>query len=630
MEFTLRNGETRTMKLLDVEASIMRTNVIDPAKWQKDGGSLYQFTCRVLIDGHEMTMQRYLPCQESFYEPYVINGMRIWFDAIQEYFWPFKLTHGDYWPMGHAVFAVSDATDPVGPDMVMWYSNEHDFINVEDCYVGDNVWIGAHLGVAPHIGMDINMPKGTPLYAPIDFNYQWLFNAVPRWPYSNRMWAHNNRWRGIRRWPNCSVWVLQAHHMTRLLVEEHTPLKKGTHYAEGAGVASGEADHSHFIFVVDDVSLDPWLLFWQMFEDDKARKGLIHAQIDAVKPGKTGETISFRSDGSRVGSGDHLSYYWTFGDGGWSNEANPTHAYASAGIYPVSLIMDNGKKRHRYTQHITIDGEQVGSPALSLASADEVSFSERQAYVMDVYGCEIQHIPHTLYYVARTTRPKPEAKLIELINAGNEELAAANVTINYAEGSDWLQAIHEGKANQQELKVSVDATGLASGTYTATVTLTCAGALNSPQSFRVSLEVRSESPKSDVIVDDSDPEFFATPYFWVGSRFRYWRDGYRDFYLTNGARAKKDEYFRFTPDLEAGEYRVSFVPETPFPEDSGFWVRVHHADSDSLVWVEPAKSRTIGEFTFDEGTDGFIQVSAEGSKGEVLADAARFERLYSA
>jgi hypothetical protein len=85
------------------------------------------------------------------------------------------------------------------------------------------------------------------------------------------MGHNNNRWRGIHRWPNGSEWILQAHHMTALTVPEHTPLKKGQQFAYGAGVLSGEVDHTHFVFKVHDegetVLLDPWILFWQMYRD---------------------------------------------------------------------------------------------------------------------------------------------------------------------------------------------------------------------------------------------------------------------------------------------------------------------------------------------------------------------------
>ncbi len=64
--------------------------------------------------------------------------------------------------------------------------------------------------------------------------------------------------------------------MTHLRIPEHTPLKAGIQYAEGAGISVGVAEHSHFVFAILDhgefIKLDPWILFWQMYEDQTAKK----------------------------------------------------------------------------------------------------------------------------------------------------------------------------------------------------------------------------------------------------------------------------------------------------------------------------------------------------------------------
>ena len=55
------------------------------------------------------------------------------------------------------------------------------------------------------------------------------------------------------------------------MVPERTPLKAGTPYATGAGVAVGSHQHSHFMFRVleqgGDYLLDPWILFREMWRD---------------------------------------------------------------------------------------------------------------------------------------------------------------------------------------------------------------------------------------------------------------------------------------------------------------------------------------------------------------------------
>jgi hypothetical protein len=45
--------------------------------------------------------------------------------------------------------------------------------------------------------------------------------------------------------------------------------------------------------------------------------------------------------------------------------------------------------------------------------------------------------------------------------------------------------------------------------------------------------------------------------------------------------------------------------------------------------VEPLKSRQIGRFEFNEGTDGYVQIEAEGATGLVVADAVHFKRVGS-
>ena len=697
LEFTLRNGQKRTFQLLETDASIMRTNILDLTVEQHDGGTVMQFSCKVLIDGHEMTMQRYLPTQESFYEPYVINGMRIWFDAVQDYFEFFTLKHGWSKPRADARFAVSDALDPVAPDMAMWYPNDRHYINVKNSYLGGDVWMGPYLGGSPHDGLDINTPKGTSLFSPVsitDMDDQWLLVGFEPKP---ELWAI---WRGIKNWPNGSVWTLSVLHLDKYLVEEHSPLIKGTHIAEAAGTGVGAEEHSHFQFMIRDdstntvddrvmlqgnivfekentyvisvnevvgevskssalyvrrddrpkdfsifmvpekvalinnfnyeipqIPLDPWYIFWQMFEDDKAREGIIRAQIVPVEPATSGETVYFSSDGSRSGiKTEDLWYYWSFGDGGWSNEKNPAHIYAAPGIYPVSLVVDDGENRDRFTQHITVDGEKVNFPVLSLGAQEEATFDKRKAYVTDIYGSRIPYLPHTLNFVARNTHPQPEAKIISLVNNGRGELADATIDISYEQGKNWLQIAQKNKGNEQKLIVSIDARGLSPDTYIAIVKVTSSEALNSPQSFRICLDVRSNNPESIVVIDDSDSGFYATPYFWVGGRFKRWTRGYKDFYLTNGGRNNEGEYFRFTPDLKKGRYKVSFVPETPFRECK-LKVWVHHSKGDSKFSIDPNKSRTIAEFYFSEGMDGFVQVTASGSEGEVIADAVRFEMV---
>jgi hypothetical protein len=53
-------------------------------------------------------------------------------------------------------------------------------------------------------------------------------------------------------------------------------------------------------------------------------------------------TFTFSSVGSASLNGVALTYFWTFGDGGFSSEANPMHAYPSNGTYSAQLFVSDG------------------------------------------------------------------------------------------------------------------------------------------------------------------------------------------------------------------------------------------------------------------------------------------------
>lgn len=59
--------------------------------------------------------------------------------------------------------------------------------------------------------------------------------------------------------------------------------------------------------------------------------------------GTAGQSVNFSSAGSNDPDGTIVSYLWDFGDGNTSGSANPSHTYASAATYNVSLtVTDDG------------------------------------------------------------------------------------------------------------------------------------------------------------------------------------------------------------------------------------------------------------------------------------------------
>jgi cytochrome c len=53
-------------------------------------------------------------------------------------------------------------------------------------------------------------------------------------------------------------------------------------------------------------------------------------------------TFAFSSAGSASLNGVVLTYFWTFGDGGFSSESNPVHTYPTNGIYSAQLFVSDG------------------------------------------------------------------------------------------------------------------------------------------------------------------------------------------------------------------------------------------------------------------------------------------------
>jgi len=275
LRFRLRSGADVDLELCDTGAEILETNLARPGIEDPAGRTMYRFWAEIKLDGRSLRIEREVGTQRSFYEPVIESGLTIWLDAVDAIFAFMNETHGpcrpnpvcSHPPGRHyaARFAVQDATLRICPERVHpWCPLPESGLRIESCYRGEDCWLGAFDGASAHGGLDINHPKGTPLFAPIDIDDQFLIHAV-------EYGANNNRWHGIRCWPDHSVWVLRSAHMVRQLVPEHVPLLAGTHYADGAGVWVGHAEHSHFAFSVLDhgnlYRLDPWILFRQMYLD---------------------------------------------------------------------------------------------------------------------------------------------------------------------------------------------------------------------------------------------------------------------------------------------------------------------------------------------------------------------------
>ena len=80
----------------------------------------------------------------------------------------------------------------------------------------------------------------------------------------------------------------------------------------------------------------------------------------------TNGLVATFTDSSSDSDGTIASHAWTFGDGGTSTAANPSHTYASGGTYSVTeTVTDNGGLTNSKTSSVTVTGGSTGGNVLS-------------------------------------------------------------------------------------------------------------------------------------------------------------------------------------------------------------------------------------------------------------------------
>ena len=269
INLTLSRGKAWNMTLLGSTAAITKhgTPPYNDSGHYRGNVAVYEFSAQVEINGQPHTFRREVGSQASFYQPWVVDGVTIWFDASAAAF----THHGGFmeekdWRQSYICcpsrltrWAVQEEGLGICPETLCdWFPNPKRPLDIRDCYTGEDCWMGPYNGGSTHCGLDINMAIGTPLFAPFALDTQYLFHNIA----SN---FGNNRWIGQRLWPDGSLWQIQAHHVVEVTVPPHTPLRAGQAYASAAGIAYGATPHSHFLWRISEQGgtylLDPWILF---------------------------------------------------------------------------------------------------------------------------------------------------------------------------------------------------------------------------------------------------------------------------------------------------------------------------------------------------------------------------------
>lgn len=129
----------------------------------------------------------------------------------------------------------------------------------------------------------------------------------------------------------------------------------------------------------------------------------------------------------------------------------------------------------------------------------------------------------------------------------------------------------------------------------------------------------------DVIVEAEDGEMTGD---WIRSRSPNY--DFRLLYV-DGNTKKGRKSVRFTPDLpKSGRYMVSIAYSPGQDRAENVPVTINHRDGTAHEELDQSKAETIfvykpfGEFYFDKGKAGWVEISNEGTQGQVVVDAVKW------
>lgn len=126
---------------------------------------------------------------------------------------------------------------------------------------------------------------------------------------------------------------------------------------------------------------------------------------------------------------------------------------------------------------------------VTLASANASSSPLQVAATLDVPEPRFALSTASLAFAAPRGGGSPPPQDFQVTNGGRGLLPVPQVAISYVGATGWLSTVVGGTPDAYTVTTSADVTGLASGTYSATITLTAAGDAAPPRTMGVSLTV---------------------------------------------------------------------------------------------------------------------------------------------
>jgi hypothetical protein len=629
--YTLKNGQQRSFTLLETSANPLFTFENPDNRYQS--GIVYRMSCKIAVEGQELNLIRIVSAQQSYYEPWHINGVTFFFDAVKDMnafiYDNHGSTGGSAYPKKDARFAFVEYEDDFANQKLRpWYPNSNNFLNIKEAYTGANSWLGGYLKTEAHNGLDVNIPNNTMLWAPIDFDDQYYFNSLEKGD-------NNNRWMGIKTWPNGDKWILRTHHMVQLLVPQHTPLLQGTWYGTVGGVHYGTYPHIHFYFIWEkdgiSMALDPWMIFWKTFENNKKQSNQIRAVMNALDPVQVGEKVLLDAGASSKGIyGPALQYFWSVNDGSLYEGPQAEHAFLQEGMHVVTLTITNGSDTATVNQHISVHAGKATRHYFKVMSNDPFDGMLKTSAETETYGKETMHVNNQLHFFFRKDAaysPQPKTLTLE---GDAATLQSLKYKVDYLHYDGWLELQKTGKNIQ--VRLIKEKLSNAYGEYQAKIRFWSEGSdISQAVYVKAVAPERSIHPQNTVVLDDKEAQLYPSSFYWVEEPYdKAFLKGYGTVTFWAG----NDDVHgiaRYQPELKEGTYKISVHEKASFePAFSEIPAGIIHLKVNSIdglkeVYWDPKKDRTIGTFKLFGGKDSYVDVMTEGSTGQIYLDALVFE-----
>ncbi len=190
--------------------------------------------------------------------------------------------------------------------------------------------------------------------------------------------------------------------------------------------------------------------------------------------------------------------------GGTLAQVSTSIAYSSGSGWLSTGDPTSSGNTQTITNNVNISaltpGDYGATVTVSCSNASSKTYAV--SVTVDAVAPVISLNPTSLSFAGEEGGANPSAKPVAVTNSGNGTLAQVSTSIAYASGSGWLSTTDPSSGgNSQTISNSVSLSGLADGSYSATVTVSCGNA--SSKTYTVQLTIAAGPVFTAVIVSPS-------------------------------------------------------------------------------------------------------------------------------